>query len=240
MPEKTPRDPQPAPHDLILESRARLTVTGVQKVLHCNADSAAMETGKGTLHLTGAQLNMAALDLETGEAKFTGRIDTLEYTAQRTGGRFSAPPAAMIPVLPPAALGQEIAACTVLGASIGALRAVFPARGRAAFVPDLVWVGAVLAAVQSYAAGQSSAGVLRWYMAAAAFAGAGAAAFVLGAPLRAAGGILQRRVLRPAERRRTRRRKARKLRRSAKRTAKKRKKNLPNQRRMMYNSYVLK
>ena len=33
MPEKTPRDPQPAPHDLILESRARLTVTGVQKVL---------------------------------------------------------------------------------------------------------------------------------------------------------------------------------------------------------------
>ena len=61
MPEKTPRDPQPAPHDLILESRARLTVTGVQKVLHCNADSAAMETGKGTLHLTGAQLNMAAL-----------------------------------------------------------------------------------------------------------------------------------------------------------------------------------
>lgn len=88
----------------------------------------------------------------------------------------------MIPVLPPAALGQEIAACTVLGASIGALRAVFPARGRAAFVPDLVWMGAVLAVVQSYAAGQSSAGVLRWYMAAAAFAGAGAAAFVLGAP----------------------------------------------------------
>ena len=84
MPEKTPRDPQPAPHDLILESRARLTVTGVQKVLHCNADSAAMET----LHLTGAQLNMAALDLETGEAKFTGRIDTLEYTASAPAGGF--------------------------------------------------------------------------------------------------------------------------------------------------------
>ena len=75
MPEKTPRDPQPAPHDLILESRARLTVTGVQKVLHCNADSAAMETGKGTLHLTG-------------EAKFTGRIDTLEYTASAPAGGF--------------------------------------------------------------------------------------------------------------------------------------------------------
>ena len=72
MPEKNTRSPQPAPpHDLILESRARLTVTGVQKVLHCNADSAAIETGRGILHLAGAQLSMAALDLEAGEAKFT-------------------------------------------------------------------------------------------------------------------------------------------------------------------------
>ena len=81
MPEKTPRDPQPAPHDLILESRARLTVTGVQKVLQ-------IQRRHVQLHLTGAQLNMAALDLETGEAKFTGRIDTLEYTASAPAGGF--------------------------------------------------------------------------------------------------------------------------------------------------------
>ena len=73
----------------------------------------------------------------------------------------------------------------MLGGCIGAVRAFFPARGRAAILPDVLWVGAVLTAVQSYAAGESYAGVLRWYMAAAAFAGAGAAAFVLGAPLRA-------------------------------------------------------
>lgn len=89
MPEKNTRSPQPAPpHDLILESRARLTVTGVQKVLHCNADSAAIETGRGILHLAGAQLSMAALDLEAGEAKFTGRIDALEYTASAPAGSF--------------------------------------------------------------------------------------------------------------------------------------------------------
>lgn len=89
MPEKNTRSPQPAPpHDLILESRARLTVTGVQKVLHCNADSAAIETGRGILHLAGAQLSMAALDLEAGEAKFTGRIDALEYTASAPAGGF--------------------------------------------------------------------------------------------------------------------------------------------------------
>lgn len=89
MPEKTTKNPQPAPpHDLILESRSRLTVTGVQKVLHCNADSAAVETGKGTLHLAGAQLSMETLNLESGEAKFTGRIDALEYTASAPTGGF--------------------------------------------------------------------------------------------------------------------------------------------------------
>ena len=46
--EKTPAPP----HDLILEGRSKLTVTGVKRVLRCDADSAAMETGKGVLHLT--------------------------------------------------------------------------------------------------------------------------------------------------------------------------------------------
>ena len=87
MPEKTTNAPA-APHDLILESRTRLTITGVQKVLHCSAESAAIETGKGTLHLAGAQLNMTELDLEAGQAKFTGRIDALEYTASAPAGSF--------------------------------------------------------------------------------------------------------------------------------------------------------
>ena len=78
----------PLPHDLILESRSRLTVTGVQRVLHCSAESAALETGKGILHLSGAQIRMQTLDLEAGEAKLTGRFDGLEYTAARTAGGF--------------------------------------------------------------------------------------------------------------------------------------------------------
>jgi len=87
MPEKPAAAPA-VPHDLILESRTRLTVTGVQKVLHCNAESAAIETGKGTLHLAGAQLSMTELNLEAGEAKLTGRIDALEYTASAPAGGF--------------------------------------------------------------------------------------------------------------------------------------------------------
>ena len=42
------------PHDLILEGRGKLTVTGVRRMLRCDPDSAAMETTKGTLTLAGA------------------------------------------------------------------------------------------------------------------------------------------------------------------------------------------
>ena len=59
---------------------------GDRRVLRCDADSAAMETGKGVLHLTGAELNVTSLDLESGEVRLTGRIDALEYTAERTPG----------------------------------------------------------------------------------------------------------------------------------------------------------
>ena len=91
----------------------------------------------------------------------------------------------MVQVLLPARLLQEAAACAVLGAALGAARAFLPVRGRAAFAPDVLLSGAVLLACQSYAAGYSAAGVLRWYMAAAAFAAALCAAGVLGVPLRA-------------------------------------------------------
>ena len=215
----------PLPHDLILESRSRLTVTGVQRVLHCSAESAALETGKGILHLSGAQISMQTLDLEAGEAKLTGRFD----------GR----------------LLQEAAACAMLGAALGAVRAFLPARGRAAFVPDVLLSGAVLLACQSYAAGYSKAGVLRWYMVLAAFAAALCTAGVLGIPLRALGRgigaalrlpgrILHRFAVQPLCRRRAAAKTARKLRRNAERTAKKSKKNLPNQRALLYNSNVSK
>ena len=69
----------------------------------------------------------------------------------------------MLPVLQPAQLGRELAACTALGTAIGAVRAFFPVRGRSALC-RMPAHRAVLFGVQSYAAALSSAGVLRWYM----------------------------------------------------------------------------
>ena len=81
-----PSPEQAQPHDLILEDRSRLTLTGVKRVLRCDAESAAIETGRGVLQLAGAQLSVTRLDLEAGEVRLTGRIDGLEYTAERTPG----------------------------------------------------------------------------------------------------------------------------------------------------------
>lgn len=150
----------------------------------------------------------------------------------------------MVPVLAPAQLEREVLACTVLGAVLGAGRAFFPAKGRGAFVPDVLVAGAVLFAVQSYAAAVSEAGVLRWYMLAACAAGALAADYVLGTPVRAAGRgihtVITRLWRRAARRHSTKQKKPRKQRRDAQRTAKNKKKSLPNQRPVLYNSNVSK
>ena len=77
--------PQPhaLPHNLILENRSRLTVSGVTKVLRCDENGAAMETGSGTLLVTGEGLSMSELSMETGEVHVGGSIDSLAYEENR-------------------------------------------------------------------------------------------------------------------------------------------------------------
>lgn len=81
------QSPTPAAaQDLILESRSRLTVTGVRRVLRCDEDGAVIETVKGILHLAGSGLSVVSLDLDAGEVRLSGRLDALEYTEPRTPG----------------------------------------------------------------------------------------------------------------------------------------------------------
>ena len=80
----------------------------------------------------------------------------------------------MAPALDITLVGQEMAACAALGAALGGARALFPEKGRAAFLPDVLLVGALLLGLQSYAAALSAGGVLRWYQLAAAVLAAAA------------------------------------------------------------------
>ena len=152
----------------------------------------------------------------------------------------------MAPALDPALVGQEAAVCALLGAVLGLLRAVFPAKGRGAFLPDLLLAGAVLLGVQSYAASLSAGGVLRWYQLAAAALSALGAEQLARPPLRGLFWLVSApvrwafRLLHPLLQRRKARQKRAKERRNAKRTAKKQKKNLPRPQRLLYNSNVSK
>ena len=234
------------PHDLILEGRGKLTVTGVRRMLRCDPDSAAMETTKGTLTLAGAQLSVTSLDLDKGEVTHRAGGCAGVY-GSADGGRVSAPPVPLMgPALSPGQVGQEAAACAVLGACLGAGRAFFPVRGRGALLPDVLLMGGLLLGTQSYAASLSAGGVPRWYMLAAAIAGIALAEHLLGVPLRAVGRVLRRPLDGLAKyaaahaQARAARNKAAKERRNEKRLAKKPKKNLPSERRVLYNSNVSK
>lgn len=141
----------------------------------------------------------------------------------------------MAPALAPALIGQEAAACALLGLVLGSVRAVFPVRGRAAFLPDMALVGAVLLGLQSYAAALSAGGVLRWYMPGSAFLCAFGAERLLRPALQA----LEQGLFWLAAARKKRAEQVR-ARRTQKRSAKKPKKNLPSTRRLLYNSNVSK
>lgn len=153
----------------------------------------------------------------------------------------------MAPALAPALIGQEAAAYALLGLVLGSVRAVFPVRGRAAFLPDMALVGAVLLGLQSYAAALSAGGVLRWYMPGSAFLCAFGAERLLRPALQAleqglfwlAAGPL-RLALQPLAAARKKRAEQVRARRTQKRSAKKPKKNLPSTRRLLYNSNVSK
>ena len=153
----------------------------------------------------------------------------------------------MAPALAPALIGQEAAACALLGLVLGSVRAVFPVRGRAAFLPDMALVGAVLLGLQSYAAALSAGGVLRWYMPGSAFLCAFGAERLLRPALQAMEQGLfwlaagpPRRALQPLAAARKNRAEQARARRAQKRSAKKPKKNLPSTRRLLYNSNVSK
>ena len=151
----------------------------------------------------------------------------------------------MAPVTAPWQAGWEIACCLYLGALVGALRALAPGRGRAAFWPDVALVGMLLLFLQSFAAAYSSAGSLRWYMLAAGAAGALTAQWLLGPLAAGAWGLLLRparwlgrRAFGPARKALRARREARRIQKAAKTAAENEKKNLPNEPHLLYNSNV--
>ena len=73
------------PHNVILEDRQRLSVTGVEDVDSFDEKQIILRTCQGSLILRGSELHIERLSLDTGEMSVTGLITDLGYEETAPG-----------------------------------------------------------------------------------------------------------------------------------------------------------
>lgn len=76
------------PHELRLDQRAKLTVTGVQEVESFDETVAALHTVRGLLLIRGSGLHLQSLSIDGGQVTVTGTVDALSYEEPRSTGGF--------------------------------------------------------------------------------------------------------------------------------------------------------
>ena len=66
-------------HNLILENRKRMSVTGVERVDSFDEGEISMFTTGGILYVRGTDLHMDKLDLDAGDLIITGLVTDISY-----------------------------------------------------------------------------------------------------------------------------------------------------------------
>ncbi len=64
---------------LVLDGRKALVITGVKDVSAFSEEEAEVETALGRLLVAGRTLHLDLLDLDKGEARLSGTVDSLWY-----------------------------------------------------------------------------------------------------------------------------------------------------------------
>lgn len=79
------------PHNLILEDRRSLSVSGVSDVDSFDEQTVIVYTDKGELTVRGSELHINRLSVETGELLLEGNISSLTYADEmpKSSGFFS-------------------------------------------------------------------------------------------------------------------------------------------------------
>ncbi len=77
------------PHELRLEDRKKLSVSGVQEVESFDENSVVLHTVCGILLIRGENLHLQTLSIDGGMVTVDGLIDALTYAEpQKSGGFF--------------------------------------------------------------------------------------------------------------------------------------------------------
>ena len=66
-------------HNIVLEDRGKLTVSGVEDVASFDESEVVMSTVCGSLIVRGSELKIDRLSLDTGDVALTGLITALDY-----------------------------------------------------------------------------------------------------------------------------------------------------------------
>lgn len=66
-------------HKLSLLMRRSCSLTGVTDVVSFDEQEVVLETELGTMILTGEELHVTGLSLETGDVSLEGRVDSIRY-----------------------------------------------------------------------------------------------------------------------------------------------------------------
>ena len=77
-----------SPHNVIMENRRNLTISGVSDVDSFDEQTVVLFTEQGDLTIKGINLHINKLSLETGEVTVDGKISALIYQdqQQKSGG----------------------------------------------------------------------------------------------------------------------------------------------------------
>jgi len=73
-------------HQIRLNNRKELHLTGVQEVIRFDDNSVLLATAAGNLSVKGSNLKMGNLSLENGELKLSGQIDAISYSGAEEKG----------------------------------------------------------------------------------------------------------------------------------------------------------
>ena len=72
-----------APHNVILENREHLSVSGVSEVISFDENQVSLVTSMGILTVGGQQLHVEKLNLEMGEISIAGQIEVMVYEEEQ-------------------------------------------------------------------------------------------------------------------------------------------------------------
>lgn len=72
-------------HNIILENRTGLSVSGVEEVLHFDENTVILRTVLGELSVRGDKLKVESLQVDNGDLRVSGHVDELRYAEENVG-----------------------------------------------------------------------------------------------------------------------------------------------------------